>query len=114
MVFTSRIIGERSELADLLKTEDGIFVLFYASWCPFSLQFLSIYEKHAGGRERRFFRMTLDGNEDVFQEYDIEVYPTVIFFRSGKIHRRIDGKYLQGLKESELTELIASCQTDAD
>jgi hypothetical protein len=56
--------------------------------------------------------MTLDGNEDLFDEHSVEVYPTVIFFRAGKPHKRLDGKHLAGLKEKELTGLIASCAVD--
>ena len=114
MVSMSRIIRERRDLADLLKSSDGVFILFYASWCPFSLGFLPIYEKHAAGRERDFVRMTLDGNEDLFDEHGIQVYPTVIFFKGGKIHKRLDGKHLAGLKEKQLTELIDSCGIDRD
>jgi thiol-disulfide isomerase/thioredoxin len=110
----SRIIKERRDLADLLKTKDGVFVLFYASWCPFSMGFLSVYEKHAEGPEGRFYRMTLDGNEDLFDEYAIEVYPTVLFFKNGKVDKRLDGKHLAGLREKQLTGLIDSCGVGRD
>jgi thiol-disulfide isomerase/thioredoxin len=112
MVFMSRIIQERRELAELLKSKDGVFVLFYASWCPFSLAFLPIYEKHAERGGPSFVRMTLDGNEDLFAEHAVEVYPTVIFFKAGKAHRRLDGKHLGGLKEKQFTDLIAACAAD--
>jgi thioredoxin-like negative regulator of GroEL len=105
----SRIIRERQELAKVLESNDGVFVLFYASWCPFSLAFLPVYEKHAGAGNKPFVRMMLDGNEELFGEHGIEVYPTVIFFKDGKPHMRLDGKHLAGLKEKQLTELIASC-----
>jgi thioredoxin-like negative regulator of GroEL len=105
----SRILKERRDLADLLKTRDGAFVLFYAPWCPFSLGFLPVYEKHAAGREGLFCRMSLDGNEDLFDEYGIEVYPTVLFFKNGKIDKRLDGQPLAGLKDKQLARLIDSC-----
>jgi len=108
MLSMSRVIRERRELAKVLESNDGVFVLFYASWCPFSLAFLPVYEKYAAG-EPPFVRMTLDGNEDLFEEHGIEVYPTVLFFKAGKVHKRLDGKHLAGLKEKQLTELIASC-----
>lgn len=110
----SRIIRERRELAELLKSTDRVFVLFYASWCPFSLAFLPIYEKHAAVRDQSFVRMILEGNEDLFEEHGIEVYPTVIFFKAGKAHKRLDGRHLAGLREQELTDLIASCGIDKD
>ena len=110
----SRIIRESRELAKLLESNDGVFVLFYASWCPFSLAFLPIYEKHAAAGDKPFVRMTLDGNEDLFDEHGIQVYPTVIFFKAGKPHKRLDGKHLAGLKEKQLTELIDSCGVNRD
>jgi thiol-disulfide isomerase/thioredoxin len=110
----TRVLKSRHDLADFLKRTEGAFVLFYASWCPFSLGFLPTYEKHAAGREDRFCRITLDGNEDLFDEYGIEVYPTVLFFKAGKMERRLDGKHLAGLKEQQLAELIASCGVSRD
>jgi thioredoxin-like negative regulator of GroEL len=109
----SRVVRERSELAKVLGSADGVFVLFYAGWCPFSLAFLPIYEKHAAGGDRPFVRMLLEGNEDLFEEFGIDVYPTVIFFKAGKAHKRLDGKHLAGLKEDQLVALVASC-SDAD
>jgi len=114
IIFMSRIIRERRELSKLLESGDGIFVLFYASWCPFSLAFLPTYEKHAAAGDKPFVRMTLEGNEDLFEEHDIEVYPTVVFFKAGKAHKRLDGKHLAGLKEKQLVELIASCAAAGD
>jgi len=114
MDFMSRILRDRTELAEALESCDRVFVLFYAAWCPFSLVFLPDYEKHAEGRERHFVRMTLDGNKDLFNEHDIEVYPTVLFFKAGKLDKRLDGRHLAGLKERQLKELIASCGLDGD
>lgn len=110
----TRVLKGRRDLADFLNKTEGAFVLFYASWCPFSLGFLPAYEKHAAGHEDRFCRITLDGNKDLFDEYGIEVYPTVLFFKAGKMEKRLDGKHLAGLKEQQLAELIASCGTGRD
>jgi hypothetical protein len=104
----SKICSQR-ELQDIVKSGDGVFVLFYASWCPFSLAFLPVYEKHAGGREEKFIRVLLAGNEDLFDEHAIEVYPSVLYFEKGRVSKRLDGKHLSGLKEKQLTELLASC-----
>jgi thiol-disulfide isomerase/thioredoxin len=97
-----------------LKSGDGVFVLFYADWCPFSQAFLPVYEKYATGRDNEFLRVLIDGNEDLFDQHSISVYPTVLFFKGGKVSKRLDGKHLAGLKEKELTELIASCGKSRD
>jgi len=82
-----------------------------APWCPFSQAFLPIYEKYARGREKEFVRVPLEGNEDLFAEHLIEVYPTVLYFKKGAVDRRLNGSYLAGLKEKQLAGLIASCDS---
>ncbi len=98
----------RQDLQEVIKSGGGVFALFYAPWCPFSRAFLPVYEKYARGRDKEFVRITLEGNEDLFTEHQIDVYPTVLFFKNGAVGRRLDGKYLAGLKEKQLGELIAS------
>jgi thiol-disulfide isomerase/thioredoxin len=110
----SRLVRNRDDLAEALRSCDRVFILFYATWCPFSMAFLPAYEKQAAGRERYFLQMTLNGNEDLFDEHEIEVYPTVLFFKAGKLDKRLDGKHLAGLKERQLEELIDSCGLDGD
>jgi len=100
------------EVREVTASGDGVFVLFYASWCPFSLAFLPVYEKHARGRDGEFVRIALDGNEELFEEHGITVYPTVLFFKNGAVARRLDGELFAGLKEKQLTELVKSCLQD--
>ncbi len=104
----SRICAAK-DLREITKSGDGVFVLFYAPWCPFSQAFLPVFEKHAEGRDADFVRVLLDGNEALFDEHDIEVYPTVLFFKDGQVSRRLDGKHMVGLKERQLADLIVSC-----
>jgi thiol-disulfide isomerase/thioredoxin len=99
----------RQDLREIINSGNGVFVLFYASWCPFSLAFLPIYEKCAKGRVGEFVRVPIEGNEDLFDEHTIEVYPTVLFFKNGDVNRRLDGKHFAGLREKQLAEFIASC-----
>jgi thiol-disulfide isomerase/thioredoxin len=99
----------RRDLREIIKSGDGAFVLFYAAWCPFSQAFLPVYEKHVKGREKDFVRIAIEGNEDLFEENMIEVYPTVLFFKNGAVAKRLDGKYLAGLREKQFAEFIDSC-----
>ena len=108
------MIRDKNDLTEALGSCDRVFVLFYAAWCPFSMAFLPAFEKYAEGRERNFVRMTLDGNEELFDEHEIDVYPTVLFFKAGKLDKRLDGKHLSGLRERQLKELIDSCDLDGN
>ncbi len=102
------------ELQEIVRSANGVFVLFYASWCPFSQAFLPVYEKYAAGREKDFVRIVLDGNEALFDQHGVQVYPTVLFFKKGAVARRLDGKHMAGLKETQLADLISTCEKDKD
>jgi thiol-disulfide isomerase/thioredoxin len=109
----SRICSSQ-EAAAAIRSGAGVFVLFYADWCPFSRAFLPVYERFAAGREGKFFRLLLEGNEAFFREQAIEVYPSVLFFKDGQVARRLDGRHLVGLREKQLADLIASCDGGGD
>lgn len=105
----SQLIDNESELHEVMKTKDELFVLFYASWCPFSQRFLPVYEKFARDREHEYVRILVEKNEHLCDKYSINVYPTVIFFKSGKISKRLDGAYHVGLDEDQMADLIEAC-----
>jgi hypothetical protein len=51
----------------------------------------------------------IDDLEDVCEKYSISVYPTVLFFKKGKVAKRLDGISGEGLNEKKLTDLMDSC-----
>jgi thiol-disulfide isomerase/thioredoxin len=103
----SKLIKDEQELEKLMKSPSGVFVLFYASWCPFSQRFLPVYEKHAQGKDRDFVRFCVDDNEDICDRHQIEVYPTVL--KDGKVSKRLDGGFQVGLSERQLAGLMEAC-----
>lgn len=108
----SKVIDNGRHLNEVMKSQDGVFVLFYASWCPFSRMFLPVYEKHSQGPTHKFARILIDENRDVCDQYSIEVYPTVIFFKDGKVSKRLDGTPHVGLNEKQLASLIDVCERE--
>jgi thiol-disulfide isomerase/thioredoxin len=105
----SKLIENEEELRKLMASKDGVFVLFYASWCPFSQRFLPIYEKYAQVKERDFVRFLVDDAETLCDEHGIEVYPTVLYFKDGKVSKRLDGGDHVGLSERQLAGLMEAC-----
>jgi len=74
-----------------LKGKAAAVVVFYADWCPDSKTSLEyekkLSEEYAGRVE--FFRFDAVNFEEIADSYNIEVYPTFIFFRKGKAQRGI-------------------------
>jgi len=94
-----------SAFQDKIANKDKVFVLFYATWCPHSQEFLPIFEEYSKSNPNECLRVIADEEPDVFEEYDIEYYPTVILFKNGKVHKRIDAEPGVGLNKKQLKAL---------
>ncbi len=100
------LVNNDLDLREILKTIDKVFVLFYASWCPFCISFLPIFQKHAE-EEGRHFVIMQDDQETIADQYSVKVYPTVLFFESGIVSNRLDGLLGVGLDEKQLVEFVS-------
>ena len=107
---TCILINNEEELDTILKTKDNIFILFYAPWCPFSQRFLTVFEKCSKDTSRQCYRMMIDEYPELCDKYQIEVYPTVLFFEQGKVAQRLDGTHGVGLSEQQFRALIRACE----
>ena len=87
------------------KNKDKAFVLFYATWCPFSQRFLPIFEEYSKSNPSECLSVIVDEEPDVCEEYAIEYYPTVIMFKQGKVHKRLDAEPGVGLNKKQLKDL---------
>ena len=94
------------ELEDAVKDNNRVFVLFYASWCPFSQRFLPIYEKHAQKTPRPCLRIKIDDKAKLCEKYSVDVVPTVLVFEKGAVTERLDGEQGAGLSEQQLMKLL--------
>jgi thiol-disulfide isomerase/thioredoxin len=96
---------EGSTIQDEIKGKEKAFVLFYATWCPFSQQFLPIFEEYAKSNPQQCLSVIADDKPDVCEEYSIEYYPTVILFKKGKVQKRLDAEPGIGLNKKQLKDL---------
>jgi thiol-disulfide isomerase/thioredoxin len=88
-----------------IGNKDRAFVLFYATWCPFSQRFLPVFEEYARSNPQDCMSVIVDDRPDLCEEYAIEYYPTVLLFRKGKVYKRLDAEPGIGLTKKQLTEL---------
>jgi len=105
------LINNEQELDNILRTKDSIFILFYAPWCPFSRQFLTVFEKCSKQTSKQCYRMMIDEYPDLYEKYQVQVYPTVLFFEQGKVSKRLDGIHGVGLSEHQFRALIRACES---
>ncbi len=103
------LIEDEKQLEKALKERDKLFILFYASGCPFSQKFLPVFMKSSKECPACHLRILADEQEELFDDYGIEVYPTVIYFENGKAAKRLDGIFHQGLNPEQLKDFIRQC-----
>lgn len=91
-----------------LESKERAYVLFYASWCPFSQRFLPIFEEYAKTNPSECMSIMIDFKPDLCDKYGIEYYPTVLLLKKGKVENRLDATPGRGLTKEQLGKLTAT------
>jgi thioredoxin-like negative regulator of GroEL len=101
-------VEKEDDLADALRFDEKVCVLFYASWCPFCRNFLSFFDREAQMNHRdKFLRVKMDDEANpIWGKYNIEVVPTIIFFRAKRVWKRLDGVLGAGLREEQFRSFL--------
>jgi len=95
------------EVQAQIQDKNPVYVLFYASWCPFSQRFLPIFEEYEKTNPNVCLKVVIDDKPDVCEEYGIEYYPTVLLFKKGKVDRRLASEPHVGLTKAQLKEFTS-------
>lgn len=97
--------SNKKELDSQIITNQKVIALFYASWCPFCRRFRSTFDKYAQQpNSAMFMRVNMDDDDNpLWEEYDFEAVPAVIFFENGKIIKRLDCELGAGLNEEKFS-----------
>lgn len=100
--------ADNSSINELLQSKEKAFVLFYASWCPYSQRFLPIFEDYAKGNPHECISVVIDDKPDLCEKYEIDYFPTVLLFKKGEVKKRLDATPGVGLNKNQLKELTAN------
>lgn len=104
-----RILSREDLQAKVLRTGKPFVVLFTTTWCPFCRCFEPVYKAYASRSRLDFAAVYLDELESpLWNEYHIDVVPTIAFFNEGEILKRIDGIPGVGLSENDLSSFLNS------
>ncbi|MGA2681123.1 MAG: thioredoxin family protein [Candidatus Bathyarchaeia archaeon] len=97
-------VDDKQGLNEELKKDEKILALFYASWCPYCIRFVPVFQKKTGGfNGAAVIHVMLDDYDNpLWDDYDVKAVPTIIFFEKGVVSKRLDGKFGVGLTEKQL------------
>ena len=78
--------------SQVLGSSEPTVALFWATWCPFCRRYKPEFDKIAATWPWRFASVYLDDESNpLWDDYDVEVVPTLALFRGGKLVDRQDG-----------------------
>ncbi len=106
----SQPVSSQKDFNSIISGNKNVLALFYASWCPFSRKFLPIFEEMSEEPGSGTKCVKIDDDEALCEKYSVEVYPSVLFFSSGKLVKRLDSLHGIGLNKKQFTDFLAASQ----
>ncbi len=91
---------------DVLSSEEPVIALFHAQWCGFCRAFMPIFRRAEALRVRLVEVDISDYDSPLWDSYGIEVVPTLILFEGGQVVARADGRYMQGLDDTDMAQVL--------
>ncbi len=82
-----------------------VLALFYADWCPFCVSFLPEFEHLTSERFQTAEVDISDEANRLWEEYKIEIVPTLVAFEHGKETVRRNGRRGIGLSNRDIEDL---------
>ncbi|MDO4308092.1 MAG: thioredoxin domain-containing protein [Eubacteriales bacterium] len=86
-------VNKQSFTKEVLEAEEPVLVEFYSDGCLGCKQFSPVLGEMEDAYESRIKIVKVNAafSEELKDEYGVEVYPTVLFFRNGKEDERLKG-----------------------
>ena len=91
----------------VVQAEQPTVVMFWATWCPFCRRFKQEFERLASSRPWRFAAVYLDDEDNpLWDDYAVDVVPTLALFREGKLVDRLDGVLGYGIDRKMVDDFV--------
>jgi thioredoxin 1 len=103
------LLGPDAFRGSRLTRSGTVGVVFAADWCPFCHAFLPEFAALEGDDRYQVARVDLTAlDSPLWDQFEIQVVPSVVVFKGGGIHRRFDGEPGVGLGPEELRRIRAA------
>ena len=98
----------RAFRAEVLDSKEATVTLFWATWCPFCRRYKPEFDKLAAKWPWRFAAVYLDDESNpLWDDYNVEVVPTLALFRDGKLYEFIVPKICGNISLKNFSEVPA-------
>lgn len=95
----------------VLESTEPTVVMFWATWCPFCRRFKPEFERLAATHPWRFASVHLDDEDNpLWDDYAVDVVPTLALFRDGKLVDRMNGVLGYGISRKMVDDFVRRLQ----
>ena len=95
----------------VLAASEPTVALFWATWCPFCRKFKPAFDKLAAQKPWRFVSVYLDDESNpLWDDFAVDVVPTLALFRGGRLEAREDGILGYGIDARMVDEFLAKAE----
>jgi len=92
---------------EIEKSPGATLVMFTTSWCPFCRRFKPRFVEAAAKSDVRSAMVYIDDWENpLWDEYKVDVVPTLVLFDEGRPIYRRDGTMGRGLGDHDLSAIV--------
>ncbi len=101
-------IGKKELEQEILGSEKSTLLVFAADWCGYCKRFLQIVDAYSpkDGVTELSVVDADSGDGSLWDEYNVNVVPTLVVYRGGKQVFRKEARPGAGLREADLEEAI--------
>ena len=100
-------INKENFKTEILYSTEPILVDFFATWCGPCNMLSPILENISNTRaDFNIAKVNIDELRDLAIDYEVEVVPTLLIFKNGKVVGRIEGL----VSEEEIVNKVQECK----
>lgn len=87
------LVSEKNKFDDIIKSNNFVFVKFFATWCNPCKMMAPIVSKLSEnfGDQFKFIQIDVENCGDLCRVYSVSSIPTFIIFKDGKEYDRVSG-----------------------
>jgi len=95
----------------VVESDEPTVVMFWATWCPFCRRFKQEFERLAASHPWRFAAVYLDDEDNpLWDDYAVDVVPTLALFHDGKVVDRLNGVLGYGISRKMVDDFVRRLQ----